>query len=94
MNNINANRFNRRFNRFNKKLNRSVNISSSKINACTIKDSAIVKNRVDAYTRIVRNHVVVLALMISLLKIMLTHVLALMISLLKIMLRHAQKQNA
>ena len=79
--NIKANRFNKRFNRF-------INKPSSKINACTIKYSAIIKNHVDTCTstddlivKIMLMHI--LALMISLLKIKLTHVLALMISLLK-----------
>ena len=55
------NRCNRRFNHFNKRYNRFINKASSKINACTIKDSAIVKNQVDACTRtdylIVKNQV-------------------------------------
>ena len=53
--------FNRRLNRFNKRLNRFINKPSSKIIACTIKDSAIVKNHVDGSTStddlIVKNHV-------------------------------------
>ena len=52
--NIKVNRFNKRFNRF-------INKASSKINACTIKDSAIVENHVDASTStddlIVKNHI-------------------------------------
>ena len=56
-----VNCFNRRFNRFNKRFNLFINKASSKINACTIKDSAIVKNHVDACTStddlIVKNHV-------------------------------------
>ena len=58
--NITANRFNKRFDRFNMMFNRFVNKSSSKTNACTIKDSAIVKNHVDACTNtddLVKNHV-------------------------------------
>ena len=55
-----VNRFNKRFNRFNKRFNRFINKASSKINAFTIKDSAIVKKYVDACTStdnlIVKNH--------------------------------------
>ena len=45
--NIKANRFHKRFDRFNMRFNRFINKSLSKINARTIKDSAIVKNHVD-----------------------------------------------
>ena len=48
--NIKVNRFNKRFNRF-------FNKPSSKTNACTIKDSTIVKNHVDVCTLIVKNRV-------------------------------------
>ena len=48
--NIKANRFNKRFDRFNMRLNHFINKSSLKTNAFTIKDSAIVKNYVDACT--------------------------------------------
>ena len=58
--NIKANRFNKRFDRFNMRFNRFINKSSLKTNACTIKDSAIVKNHADACTSkndlIVKNH--------------------------------------
>ena len=53
--NIKVNRFNKRFNRFNKRFNRFINKPSSKTNARTIKDSAIVKKHVDDL--IVKNHV-------------------------------------
>ena len=45
--NVKANRFNKSFDRFNIRFNRFINKSSLKTNACTIKDSAIVKNNVD-----------------------------------------------
>ena len=48
--NIKANRFNKRFDRFIMRCNRFINKSSLKSNACTIKDSAIVKNHADALT--------------------------------------------
>ena len=51
--NIKVNRFNKRFNQFNMRFNRFFNKPSSKTNACTIKDSAIVKIHVDVYTLIV-----------------------------------------
>ena len=57
--NVKANRFNKMFDHFNIRFNRFINKSSLKTNACT-KDSAIVKNRVDACTSknnlIVKNH--------------------------------------
>ena len=53
--NINANRFNKKFDRFNKWFNHFINKSSLKTNACTRKDSAIVKNHIDDL--IVKNHV-------------------------------------
>ena len=59
--NIKVNCFNKRFNRLNKRFNCFFNKASSKINACTIKDSTIVKNHVDVSTStvdlIVKNHV-------------------------------------
>ena len=48
--NIKVNRFNKRFNRLNKRFNRFINKASSKINACTVKDSTIIKNYVDVST--------------------------------------------
>ena len=47
--NTKANRLNKRFDRFNMRFNRFINKSSLKTNVCT-KDSAIVKNHVDACT--------------------------------------------
>ena len=41
---------NNNVNCFNRRLNHFINKPSSKVNACTIKDSAIVKNHVDACT--------------------------------------------
>ena len=55
--NIKVNCFNKRFNRFNMRFNCFFNKPSSKTNACTIKDSAIVKNHVDVCTIIVKNRV-------------------------------------
>ena len=56
-----VNCFNRRFNCFIRRFNHFINKKSWKINACTIKDSAIVKNHVNACTStddlIVKNHV-------------------------------------
>ena len=56
-----ANRFNKRLDRLNIRFNRFINKSSLKTSACTIKDSAIVKNHPDACTNtddlIVKNHV-------------------------------------
>ena len=60
--NIKVNRFNKRFNRFNKRFNRFINKPSTKTNARTIKDSAIIKNHVDACTStddLVKNHVLI-----------------------------------
>ena len=48
--NIKASRFFKRFDHFNVRFNRFINKSSLKTNACSIKDSAIVKNHVDACT--------------------------------------------
>ena len=42
--------FNNTFNRFNERFNHFMNKSSSKINACTKKDSAIVKNHINVCT--------------------------------------------
>ena len=49
-NNVKANRFNKSFDQFNIRFNRFINKSSLKTNGCTIKDSTIVKNHVDACT--------------------------------------------
>ena len=58
--NVKANRFNKNFDRLNIRFNRFNNKISLKTNACTIKDSAIVKNNVDACTSkndpIAKNH--------------------------------------
>ena len=48
--NIKANRFNKRFDCFNMRFNHFINKSLLKTSACTIKDSAIVRNHVDACT--------------------------------------------
>ena len=55
--NIKINRFNKRFNRFSMRFNRFFNKPLSKTNACTIKDSTIIKNHVDVCTVIAKNNV-------------------------------------
>ena len=95
--NIKANRFNKRFDRFNMRFNCFFNKSLLKTNVCTIKDSTIVKNHVDAWTSkndlIVKNYVdACTSTDDPLLKIMSIHILAQMISLLKIMFMHVLTQ--
>ena len=48
--NVKANRFNKMFDRFDMRFNRFINKTSLKTNACTTKDSAIIKNHADACT--------------------------------------------